>query len=138
MTVYVIGTADTKAAELAYAKACVIAAGAAAILVDVGTRSQATDVDVTAAAVAAAHPRGAGAVLGQADRGVAITAMAEALTRWLSARRDVDAVLGLGGSGKRRSSPPPCARSPSGCRSSWSRLSPPARSRPMSARATSP
>jgi uncharacterized protein (UPF0261 family) len=99
MTVYVIGTADTKAAELAYAKACVIAAGAAAILVDVGTRSQATDVDVTAAAVAAAHPRGAGAVLGQADRGVAITAMAEALTRWLSARRDVDAVLGLGGSG---------------------------------------
>jgi uncharacterized protein (UPF0261 family) len=36
--VYVIGTCDTKEAELRFAKACVEAAGVEALLVDVGTR----------------------------------------------------------------------------------------------------
>jgi uncharacterized protein (UPF0261 family) len=99
LRVYVVGTADTKGAELAYAKECVIAAGADAVLVDVGTRAGNAVADVSAEEVAACHPKGAMAVLGESDRGAAITAMAEALTRYLLSRDDIAAVLGLGGSG---------------------------------------
>ncbi|HEY9345644.1 MAG TPA: Tm-1-like ATP-binding domain-containing protein, partial [Inquilinus sp.] len=38
MAVLVIGTCDTKAAELAYARDCIRAAGVTAQVVDVGTR----------------------------------------------------------------------------------------------------
>lgn len=97
--VFVVGTMDTKAEELRYAADCVRRAGADAVLVDVGTKGEAADADVTAAEVAARHPDGAGAVLGLDDRGRAVAGMAEALARWLSARDDIGAVLGLGGSG---------------------------------------
>lgn len=98
-TVYVIGTMDTKGAELRFAADCVRRAGARPVLVDVGTKGAGDGADVTAAEVAAHHPDGAGAVLGLNDRGAAVAGMAEALTRWLSARTDIGAVLGLGGSG---------------------------------------
>jgi uncharacterized protein (UPF0261 family) len=98
-TVYVIGTMDTKGAELRFAADCVRRAGARPVLVDVGTKGAGDGADVTAAEVAAHHPDGAGAVLGLDDRGAAVAGMAEALTRWLSARTDIGAVLGLGGSG---------------------------------------
>lgn len=97
--VYVIGTMDTKGEELRFAAACARHAGAEPVLVDVGTKAVGGDADVTAAEIAACHPDGAGAVLGLTDRGVAVAGMAEALTRWLSARTDIGAVLGLGGSG---------------------------------------
>lgn len=97
--VYVIGTCDTKEAELAYAKAMVEKAGAAAVLVDVGTRSTSTLPDVSARAVARHHPDGEKAVLGLDDRGAAVSAMATALTAYLTGRKDIGAVLGLGGSG---------------------------------------
>lgn len=97
--VYVIGTCDTKEAELVYACDRVRAAGAEALLVDVGTQAPGRAPDVTAAEIAACHPDGAGAVLGGDDRGAAVGAMAEALSRWLLARDDIGAVLGLGGSG---------------------------------------
>lgn len=97
--VYVIGTCDTKEAELAYAKAMVEKAGAAAVLVDVGTRSTSTRPDVSARAVARHHPDGEKAVLGLDDRGAAVSAMATALTAYLTGRKDIGAVLGLGGSG---------------------------------------
>ena len=97
--VYVIGTMDTKGEELRFARDCVRRAGAEAVLVDVGTKGAGEGADVTAASVAAHHPQGAGAVLGGNDRGAAVAAMAEALTRFLAARGDIGAVLGLGGSG---------------------------------------
>ncbi|MCC5969742.1 MAG: Tm-1-like ATP-binding domain-containing protein [Pararhodobacter sp.] len=97
--VYVIGTCDTKEAELAYACSCVRAAGAQAVLVDVSTQGAGRAPDVIATEIAACHPDGAGAVLGGGDRGAAVSAMAEALTHWLTARDDIGAVLGLGGSG---------------------------------------
>jgi uncharacterized protein (UPF0261 family) len=97
--VYVIGTMDTKAEELRFAADCVQRAGAEPVLVDVGTKSPGVGADVTAAEVAAQHPDGADAVLGHDDRGAAVGAMAAALTRWLSVRTDIGAVLGLGGSG---------------------------------------
>jgi len=97
--VYVIGTCDTKEAELRYAAECVARAGATPVLVDVGTKGASTAADVSAAEIAAHHPGGAAAVLGLNDRGAAVAGMAEALTRWLIARDDIGAVLGLGGSG---------------------------------------
>lgn len=97
--VYVIGTCDTKAEELSYAKGLIERAGVDAVLVDVGTRGEAGPADVSADEIASHHPRGRGAVLGGDDRGAAIAAMAEALSAWLSTREDIGAVLGLGGSG---------------------------------------
>ncbi len=97
--VYVIGTCDTKEAELRFAADCVRRAGAMPVLVDVGTKGAGLAVDVSAAEIAAHHPQGAAAVLGLNDRGAAVAGMALALTHWLSARTDIGAVLGLGGSG---------------------------------------
>jgi uncharacterized protein (UPF0261 family) len=97
--VYVIGTLDTKGAELRYAAERVRAAGAEAVLVDVGTQGQGAGADIPSEEIAAHHPQGAAAVLGLSDRGQAVSAMAKALTAWLAARNDIGAVLGLGGSG---------------------------------------
>lgn len=97
--VYVVGTLDTKGWELSYAKQAVVAAGAAAVLVDVSTRETGAEADVSAAEVAAFHPGGASAVLGLTDRGQAVSAMAKALTAFLATRTDIGAVLGLGGTG---------------------------------------
>lgn len=97
--VYVIGTLDTKGAELRYAVERVRAAGAEAVLVDVGTQGSGQGADVPSEEIAAHHPQGASAVLGLSDRGQAVSAMAQALTVWLTARADIGAVLGLGGSG---------------------------------------
>jgi len=97
--VYVVGTLDTKGAELRYAVERVRAAGAEAVLVDVGTQGRDEGADVTAAEVARSHPQGQGAVLGLTDRGQAVSAMARALTAFLATRTDIGAVLGLGGTG---------------------------------------
>jgi uncharacterized protein (UPF0261 family) len=97
--VYVIGTCDTKEAELLYAKRLIEAQGVPAVLVDVGTKAPGNSPDVTAEQVASHHPEGAGAVLGLDDRGRAVAGMASALARFLSTRDDIGAVLGLGGSG---------------------------------------
>lgn len=97
--VYVVGTYDTKGEELAYLAGLIRAQGLAVAEVDVGTKAPAADVDVTAAEVAASHPKGVSAVLGLTDRGTAVAAMGEAFARYLSARMDVAAVIGLGGGG---------------------------------------
>ena len=97
--VYVIGTLDTKEAELRYAKARVEKAGASAVLVDVSTSRVSAKADVSASVVAQHHPKGKAAVLGLSDRGIAVGAMAEALSRYLVSRKDIGGVLGLGGSG---------------------------------------
>jgi uncharacterized protein (UPF0261 family) len=97
--VYVVGTMDTKGAELSYAAERVRAAGAETVLVDVGTQRPGEGAGVAAAEVAAHHPDGAAAVLDLSDRGKAVSAMAVALTRFLATRGDIGAVLGLGGTG---------------------------------------
>lgn len=97
--IYVIGTFDTKGDELFYAASRVEAADAKAITVDVSTTPSSAKCDVSAQMVAAHHPQGATAVLGLADRGAAVSAMAEALTQFMLAQKNVGAVLGLGGSG---------------------------------------
>ncbi|MDR6817550.1 uncharacterized protein (UPF0261 family) [Neorhizobium sp. 2083] len=97
--VYVVGTCDTKGAELNYARDAVKAAGADAVLIDVGTQRHEGEADVSADEVAAFHPQGASAVLGLNDRGSAVSGMAAALTRFFASRDDIGAVLGLGGTG---------------------------------------
>ncbi|MFC5997090.1 Tm-1-like ATP-binding domain-containing protein [Pseudonocardia hispaniensis] len=95
---YVIGTYDTKGAELGYVADLVRAAGADVVTVDVSTSRTDSDVDVNAETVAAHHPDGERAVF-TGDRGSAVAAMAVALERFLRSRDDVGGVLGLGGSG---------------------------------------
>ncbi len=97
--VYVIGTFDTKAAELLHAAERVRASGARVITVDVSTAEERPGADITARNVAEHHPAGAAAVLGHSDRGEAVAAMAEALTMYLGKQTRIGAVLGLGGSG---------------------------------------
>jgi uncharacterized protein (UPF0261 family) len=116
-TVYVVGTCDTKAAELDYVRRCIARSGLPAVLVDVGTRGKPRDgvlPDVGADIVAAYHPDGASAVFGNAGdsrsdgahdadtvtvRGTAIAAMARALTIFVSTRPDLGGIIGIGGSG---------------------------------------
>ena len=98
---YVVGTFDTKGRELAYVAGLAREAGARVVTVDVSTSGAAPAgpaPDVAAAEVASSHPDGAGAVF-TGDRGSAVAAMAVAFERFLVGRGDVDAVLGLGGSG---------------------------------------
>jgi uncharacterized protein (UPF0261 family) len=59
----------------------------------------AEDADFSAEFVATFHPRGADAVLKAGDRGAAVTAMTDALLRFMASRHDVGGMLGLGGSG---------------------------------------
>jgi len=98
-TVYIVGTCDTKGAELNYAKGVALSAGADVVLVDVGTLGEGAGADIMAREVAQFHPAGEEAVLGQIDRGTAVSAMAKALTAFLTSRNDIGAVLGLGGTG---------------------------------------
>jgi uncharacterized protein (UPF0261 family) len=97
--VYIIGTLDTKEAELRYAKRLVEKAGVKTVLVDVSTMAHKAKADVSALDVAGFHPKGHAAVLGLNDRGAAVSAMADALAGFLAGRGDVGGVLGLGGSG---------------------------------------
>ncbi|GAY08125.1 Tm-1-like ATP-binding domain-containing protein [Pseudonocardia sp. N23] len=96
---YVVGTHDTKSAELSYVAGLLRAAGVDVRTVDVSTSEYASgDADVGPADVAAHHPDGAGAVF-TGDRGSAVGAMSVALRAFLTSRDDVGGVLGLGGSG---------------------------------------
>lgn len=97
--VYVIGTCDTKGDELKFACDCLAAVGVEVALVDVSTATPVKYADVPATEVAACHPEGASAVLGQKDRGQAVSAMGVALKRYLLEQQDVSGVLGMGGSG---------------------------------------
>jgi uncharacterized protein (UPF0261 family) len=97
---YIVGTCDTKGAELRYMQKLIEATGVKTCLVDIGTRRRdGGAVDVSAADVAAHHPKGVGVVLGGDDRGRAVSAMAEAFTHFVRSRRDIGGMIGAGGSG---------------------------------------
>ncbi len=98
---YIVGTLDTKGEELLYIRDLLQAAGVATRVVDVGTGSgePPEGADVSAAEVAGHHADGASAVLGHDDRGQAVTAMGEALARFLPTQGDIGGVIGAGGSG---------------------------------------
>lgn len=97
--VYVVGTFDTKRAELEHVADLLRENGSSVVTVDLSTRENTTAaVSVSAESVAAHHPRGSGAVF-TGERGSAVSGMAEAFEGFLNSRADVAGVLGLGGSG---------------------------------------
>ena len=99
-SVWVVGTFDTKLAELNYIAQCLRKQGVACRTVDVSTsQSDLRGADVDAATVAAYHPRGASAVY-TGERGSAVTAMAHALRAYVLAHQhELAGVMGAGGSG---------------------------------------
>jgi uncharacterized protein (UPF0261 family) len=97
--IYVVGTADTKGEELAYLAERVRAAGGDPLIVDVGIKTPTIPVDVSNREVASHHPADAEAILSASDRGTAVAAMGEAFSRFIAARNDVAAVVGVGGGG---------------------------------------
>jgi uncharacterized protein (UPF0261 family) len=101
--IHAIATMDTKGPELCFVARQIRAAGVEAITVDVGTGSAPlVPPNIPREQVAACHPRGARHVLGQTDRGQAVTAMSEALVEFLALEHRAGrlwGVIGLGGSG---------------------------------------
>jgi uncharacterized protein (UPF0261 family) len=96
--IFIVGTADTKGEELAYLRTMVAEAGGEQIVVDIGIGRARCDVDIPATEIAACHA-GGGQILHGTDRGEAVTAMGEAFAQFVSIRRDIDAMIGIGGGG---------------------------------------
>jgi uncharacterized protein (UPF0261 family) len=101
--IHIVGTADTKGAELAFLRDRIRALGAEPVVVDVGTGEATLPVDVDARTVVAASGVEDAARLSQeldsGDRGRAVSAMTAAYARFAASRTDIDGVLGIGGGG---------------------------------------
>lgn len=101
--IYAIATMDTKGDEIAYVAGMMRSAGVQVRTVDVGTKAAPVSLpDISRERVAACHPEGAVAVLNRPDRGEAVTAMSQALVKFLQVEHSlgfVAGVIGLGGSG---------------------------------------
>ncbi|MEN3350888.1 MAG: hypothetical protein V7632_4523 [Bradyrhizobium sp.] len=96
--VLVVGTLDTKGAELRFIRDIVAGSGLRTRLVDVSTSGKAASCDVTAQEIALNHGRGGASVFGS-DRGASVTAMADAFERWLRRQGNVAGIISAGGSG---------------------------------------
>lgn len=94
--IYVVGTADTKGAELRFLAETIAAAGGNPLIVDVGIRAPSIDPDIRAATVAA---YGVPGILDSTDRGVAVSAMADAFAAFIQSRADLAGLIGIGGGG---------------------------------------
>lgn len=98
-TVLVVGTGDTKGAELSYVADLIRSRGVDAVIVDVGTTPHEPPPGVVRPDdVAAHHPDGASAVFVD-DRGSAVAAMSAALAEYVRSRDNVAGIVGIGGSG---------------------------------------
>jgi uncharacterized protein (UPF0261 family) len=103
MAVVIVGTLDTKGAEIGFARDVIEAQGIDTHLVDVGVMGEPTiSPDTPASAVATAAGRTLEELRENADRGEAMEAMGEgarAVTERLHDEGTLDGILGLGGSG---------------------------------------
>jgi uncharacterized protein (UPF0261 family)/ABC-type branched-subunit amino acid transport system ATPase component len=97
-TALVVGTFDTKGAELGFIRDRLRALNIPVRTVDLSTSGKVSRADVPPMQVAAMHPGGSGAVF-SGDRGDAVTAMAEAFGRWIERERGIGGVISAGGSG---------------------------------------
>jgi uncharacterized protein (UPF0261 family)/ABC-type branched-subunit amino acid transport system ATPase component len=96
--VLVVGTLDTKGAELRYIRDIIAESGLRTRLVDVSTSGKFSTSDVSAQEIALNHGRGGSGVFG-ADRGASVTAMAEAFAKWLRRQGNIAGIISAGGSG---------------------------------------
>lgn len=94
--IYVVGTADTKGAELAFLADEIRRRGGSPVIVDVGTRAPSITPDIPARDVAAF---GESSLLTIDDRGTAVAGMASAFAEFVVQRRDIAAIVGIGGGG---------------------------------------
>jgi uncharacterized protein (UPF0261 family)/ABC-type branched-subunit amino acid transport system ATPase component len=97
-TALIVGTFDTKGAELRFIRDRLRAYGVPVRTVDLSTSGKPSRADVTPSQVAAMHPGGSAAVFSN-DRGASVTAMADAFARWIDRERGVGGVISAGGSG---------------------------------------
>ena len=116
--VFVVGTGDTKHAELEYIANVIRAAGTEAIFVDVGTTGHVSTADVTPDDVAAHHPDGAdgGPVVRPGRSGRGDVGGADEI-RGRTRRTSSPASSARAAREVPRSSRLPCGPSPSGSRS---------------------
>jgi len=96
--VLIVGTLDTKGAELRFIRDIIADSGLRTRLVDVSTSGKLATCDVPAQEIALNHGRGGSGVF-SADRGASVTAMAEAFAKWLLRQRNVAGIISAGGSG---------------------------------------
>jgi uncharacterized protein (UPF0261 family)/ABC-type branched-subunit amino acid transport system ATPase component len=96
--VLIVGTLDTKGAELRFIRDIIAESGLRARLVDVSTSGKLSTCDVPAQEIALNHGRGGSGVFGS-DRGASVTAMAEAFAKWLRRQGNVAGIISAGGSG---------------------------------------
>jgi uncharacterized protein (UPF0261 family) len=96
--VLVVGTLDTKGAELRFIRDIVAKSGLRTRLVDVSTSGKASTCDVSAQEIALNHGRGGSGVFGT-DRGESVTAMADAFVNWLRRQGNIAGIISAGGSG---------------------------------------
>ncbi|MGW1423593.1 Tm-1-like ATP-binding domain-containing protein [Bradyrhizobium manausense] len=96
--VLVVGTLDTKGAELRFLRDTIAESGLRTRLVDVSTSGKQATCDVSAQEIALNHGRGGSAVFGP-DRGVAVAAMADAFANWIKRQGNIAGVISAGGSG---------------------------------------
>lgn len=104
---WVAATLDTKIDEAKYVSGLLEADGLPVTLADLSTkehasilpvRSSPSRILISAAEIAANHPRGEGGVF-SGDRGTAVAAMTEAFERFVRLQHNVGGLLGVGGSG---------------------------------------
>ncbi|MDX2245826.1 MAG: Tm-1-like ATP-binding domain-containing protein [Bacteroidia bacterium] len=96
--IFIIGTCDTKSAELLFIQTVLEKEGVFAQIVDVSTQPHIFPADISNITLAGHHPLGQ-ALLNLPDRGEAITAMSEALRTFLLTTKGLAGVIGIGGSG---------------------------------------
>jgi len=101
--IILLGALDTKGADYAFLKECIVARGCSTLLVDVGVLGAPTIApDIAAADVAAAAGQDLAALRARGDRGAAVGAMARGATMILTqlhAEGRLDGVIALGGTG---------------------------------------
>ena len=96
--VYVVGTFDTKGAELSFIRDRILDQGLRVRTVDLSTSGKPSSADVPPHMVAAYHRGGANAVF-SGDRGASVGAMAEAFQAWIQRQRGIAGIISAGGSG---------------------------------------
>jgi uncharacterized protein (UPF0261 family)/ABC-type branched-subunit amino acid transport system ATPase component len=112
-TAYVVGTFDTKGAELFFIRNRLAQLGISTRTVDLATTGRPSTADISAQEVARHHPDGAQAVFSN-DRGGAVAAMATAFAKFIGTRRDIGGIISAGGSGGTSLATPAMQRLPVG------------------------
>ena len=96
----VVGTFDTKAAELNYVAERLRSVGVSARTIDLSTQGfDRANADVSAAEIAAHHPDGPEAVFGSKDRGASIKAMSASFESYVRQTDWIAGIIAAGGSG---------------------------------------